>query len=194
MADLLDIVSSTLIAGMLLLSVLKVNSDLTSTNSDTNIEVITQENATTVANTIAYDFYKIGYKASPAIVFADTSAITFCSQIDNNGVVDTIKYWLGAPLGLSGVNPNWCILYRVKNGNPIRGASLGVTSFNLTYYDSTGQEISVPPGGTSDQSTLSRIESIHIVILFQSADKTSSGYAETYWEEFISPKNLRTLM
>ncbi len=194
MGDMLDIISSTLIAGMLLLSVLKVNSDLTSTNSDTNMEVITQENATTIANTIAHDFFKIGYEASPAIVFADTSALTFCSQIDNNGVVDTIRYWLGAPLGLSGVNPNWRTLYRIKNEEPIRGASLGVTSFDLSYYDSTGQEISIPAGGTSDHSILSQIKSIHIVILFQSADKTSSGYAETYWEEFISPKNLRTLM
>ncbi|MCL5268099.1 MAG: hypothetical protein M1469_08345 [Bacteroidetes bacterium] len=194
MGDLIDIISSTLIAGMLLLAVLKVNATLTSTNSDTNVEVITQENATTIANTIAYDFYKIGYKATPAIIFADTSAVTFRAQMDHDGIVDTIHYWLGNTVSTPLVNPNWRTLYRIKDSAPTRGASLGVTSFNLGYYDSTGTEISIPAGGTSDQSILSEIKSIHVVILFQSATKVDSSYAETYWEEFISPKNLQSLM
>ena len=131
MGDMLDIISSTLIAWMLLLSVLKMNSTLSSTDSDTNVEVITQENATTIANTVAYDFYKIGYKASPGIIFADTSAITFLAQMDNDGIVDTIRYWLSSTVSTPLVNPNWRTLYRIKNSEPIRGASLGVTSFNL---------------------------------------------------------------
>ncbi len=194
MGDLIDLISSTLIAGMVLLSVLKVNATLTSTNSNTNVQVITQENTTTIANTIAYDFYKIGYKATPAIIFADTSAITFLSQIDNNGMVDTLHYWLGSDVTTPGVNPNWRTLYRVKDSNPPRGASLGVTSFNLAYYDSTDTEIPIPSGGTTSQSVLSRIRTIHVEILFESATKIDSGYAETYWEQFITPKNLESLM
>ena len=194
MGDMLDIISSTLIAGMLLLSVLKMNSTLSSTDSDTNVEVITQENATTIANTVAYDFYKIGYKASPGIIFADTSAITFLAQMDNDGIVDTIRYWLSNTVSTPLVNPNWRTLYRIKNSEPIRGASLGVTSFNLAYYDSAGTSISIPAGGTSSQSILSKIKSIQVTILFQSATLVGSSYAKTYWEVFITPKNLQTLM
>ncbi len=194
MDTMIDTIGSMIVAGLVVLAVMRMNISLSETGSNTNVEVITQEDLTSIADDIVYDFYKIGYRASPPIIFADTSAITFLADMHRDGNVDTVHYSLSSPISSSGLNPNMRVLYRVINSNPAAGASLGLTGFNLSYYDSTGTQITIPASGTTSQSILSKIKSIKVRVMVQSPTKTDSTYASSYWEEFISPKNLRTLM
>lgn len=196
MSTILDTIGSTIMAGLIILAVMNMNISLSETGSDTNVKVITQSNLTAIADGIKYDFYKIGFRASPAIIFADTSAITFRSDLGKDGTPDTVRYWISAPLAGTGMNPGMRTLYRSVNGSSPTGASLGQTSFDLHYFDSTGTEIPIPAGGISNQSVLSQIKSMQIALMVQSPNVmiSDSTYAGAYWVEHVSPKNLRTLM
>ncbi len=196
MDTMIDLAGSIVVAGLVMLAVLKMNTTLSDAGMDTNASVITQSNITEIANTITYDFYKIGFRASPAILFADTNKIIFRADLERDGNPDTVRYWVSAPLEGMGLNPNLRILYRSVNSDPPTGASLGQTSFILSYYDSTGAQMNIPIADTTDLNVLSKIRSIKVVVMVQSPNKlmSDSTYAGAYWEEFISPKNLRTLM
>lgn len=193
---MIDMAGSIVVAGLVMLAVLKMNSTLSNAGMDTNASVITQSNITEIANTITYDFYKIGFRASPAILFADSSKIIFRADLEKDGNPDTVRYWVSAPINEPNLNPNMRILYRSVDSDPPTGASLGQTSFILSYYDSTGAVIDIAPADTTNPTVLSRIKSIKVVVTVQSPNRlmSDSTYAGAYWEEYISPKNLRTLM
>ena len=196
MDTMIDTAGSIIMAGLVMLAVLKLNASLSDAGSDTNASVITQSNITAIANTITYDFYKIGYRASPAILLADSNAIVFRADLDQDGNPDTVHYWVSSPLSGSDLNPNMRILYRsVNNGLPT-GATLGQTYFNLQYFDSTGARINISGADSTNLSILARIKSIRVAVSVESPNKlmSDSTYAGAYWEEYISPKNLRTLM
>lgn len=196
MDTMIDTVGSIIMAGLVMVAVLKMNTSLSDAGSDTNVSVITQSNITAIANTITYDFYKIGYRASPAILLADSNKIVFRADLEQDGNPDTVSYWVSAPLSETELNPNMRILYRSVNSDEPTGATLGQTSFDLQYYDSTGAILDIPGSDATDQSILSRIKSIRVTVTVESPNRMMSDttYAGAYWEEFISPKNLRTLM
>ena len=152
-STLIDIIGSTIIGGLLLLILLRMNATAVQNNYDYNGERIVQQNLVDVVRLIEYDFRKIGYcngytnlpKQSTAIIHADSSSITFLTDVPTtsnpygDGVVDTLKYYLGSTSQLTSTpNPNDRILYRVVNHNAAAGSNLGVTQFKLTYYDSDG--------------------------------------------------------
>ncbi|MBA4405974.1 hypothetical protein C0389_01740 [bacterium] len=131
-------------------------------------EKIVQQNLVEVVKLIEYDFRKIGYcydwtkipNQALAIISADSNRISFLTDIVNttaandygNGVVDTLRYYLGSTSELSVTpNPNDRLLYRVINGEVPKGSNLGVTQFKLTYFDATGDKIdpfpATPPFG-----------------------------------------------
>lgn len=196
MDTMIDIAGSMIVAGLLIVAVLKMNSSLEDAGSDTNVSVITQSNITQIANSITYDFYKIGFEAKPAILFADSDKIIFRADLQRDGNPDTVRYWISNPLTGTDLNPNLRILYRSVDSEPPTGATLGQTSFHLYYYDTTGAEMNIPLADAADQALLSQIKSIKVIVTVQSPNKllSDSTYAGAYWEEFISPKNLRTLM
>lgn len=196
MDTMMDIAGSMIIAGLIMVAVLKMNSNLSNSGSDANASVITQTNITQIANTIDYDFYKIGFRAKPGIIVADSNKIVFLADLQRDGIPDTVHYWVSAPLAQSGLNPNMRILYRSIDNDAPTGASLGQTSFILNYYDSTGALMNIPAVDSTNQSVLSKIRSIKVTVTVQSPNMlmSDSTYAGAYWEEYISPKNLRTLM
>jgi hypothetical protein len=156
--SLIDIIGSTIIGGLLLLILIRMNATALQNNFDYTGEKIVQQNLVEVVQLIEYDFRKIGYcrdqtkipKQSMAILHADSTSITFQTDLPiitspisdlqyGNSIVDTVHYYLGSTSELSSTpNPNDRVLYRVVNHNPALGASLGVTKFKLTYYDPTG--------------------------------------------------------
>ena len=67
---------------------------------------------------------------------ADTSKIIFFSDIDRNGSIDTIKYYLGPTSELANTpNPRDRLLYRVIDSETPKSSNLGITRFFLQYYD-----------------------------------------------------------
>jgi len=80
------------------------------------------------------------------------------------------------------------------------GASLGITSFKMTYFDTLGTLINLS-SPTTDTVGRSKIKSIKIQMYFMnqiSVDTTLAAsfdttFSATYWERWYSPKNLRVL-
>ena len=156
-STIFDIITSTVIGGMLLLIALRLNAQAIETNAIYQDNLNLQQGLVALVDIIENDFRKIGYckdwtKISPpniAIVSADSNSIKFLTDIPANstdlgdGFVDTLYYYVGPPGGNSN-NPNEMPLYRIVNGNASQGWSLGVTRFSLKYYDTLGDTLHFP--------------------------------------------------
>lgn len=159
-SSLLDILGSTIIGGLLLMILMRMNASSAQNNYLYSGEQIVQQNIVEVVKLLEYDFRKIGYCSvwsnipdpAKAIIHADSSSISFLTdQVTSanpygDGVVDTLKYYLSSKTVLSSTpNPNDMLLYRVFNHDAVAGANLGVTQFKLTYFDANGAKITTMP-------------------------------------------------
>jgi type II secretory pathway component PulJ len=171
-STLIDILGSTVIGGLLLLILFRMNDTAVENNYVYSGERIVQQNLVEIVKLLEYDFRKIGYcydwtklsDPSMIILAATNNRITFLTDFLSSanpygdGIVDTLTYYLGNKSDLTVTpNPNDMILYRLENqtnlvssGNA-KGSNLGVTEFNLTYFDASGDRITnlpkAPPFG-----------------------------------------------
>ena len=105
---LLDIMGSTLIAGIVFLLIFKMNIYTSNANYYSDNELKLQQNVKTLAEIINYDLRKIGYKYDgTAIVTADSTRIQFWADLDapgtfGHGVMDFVEYYLGDSTEASG--------------------------------------------------------------------------------------------
>lgn len=157
---LLDILGSTIVGGLLLMILLRMNDSAVENNYLYSGERIVQQNLVEVVTLLEYDLRKIGYsnnwQAMPvpanAIIRADSNRIHFLTDIVTSGypygdgVIDTLKYYLGPTSELTSTpNPYDKLLYRIANNSTPAGSNLGVTQFRLTYYDANGDTITTMP-------------------------------------------------
>ncbi|MCX7797191.1 MAG: hypothetical protein N2249_01030 [Melioribacter sp.] len=208
-STLVDILGSTIIGGLLLLILLRMNDTAIQNNYLFNGEKIVQQNLVDVVRLIEHDFTKIGYCAdwtkipdpAKAIISASDTSITFLTDVavsqtnlEGDGVVDTLKYYLGRKDELRETpNPNDRILYRVVNNQPARGSNLGVTQFKLTFYDTMGDTLkprnmpSNPPLG---------IATIQIDVAVENPAAYGNDYSaerKVIWRQIrLAARNLKT--
>ena len=151
-STILDIVGSIIVGGILLFTLFNVNANSTQNTYNFSGELIVQENLVATVEVLEYDFRKIGYCEDPfkipntalAILYADSTRFKYLTDVDFDGNVDTMEYYLGDADQLSSTpNPNDKMLYRVINGVET-GVNLGVTTFKIRYYDVLNKELSVP--------------------------------------------------
>lgn len=183
MMQMLDIVGSTIIGGIMLILILQLNSNMVETASVQTMNTSTQENLTTFTGMLEYDFNKIGYRVTDSlkITTADTSKIIFNSDSNNSGKVDTVSYYLASVLDTSTTNPRDRLLFRVFNQQTPQAMRLGVTRFRLWYYDSLGQVTSVR----------SKIRAVRLAINLESPEPYDALYTGGSWERTMKPRNLR---
>ena len=151
-STMLDIISSMLISGFLLMTAIRMDEQSVKNTyySETNLTV--QQNMTSLVQNLEYDFRKIGYCANPNVqpnpymyvVGGDTSYIWFVADLDDQGVLDTVKYFLGSDTIPGCANKHVRMLYRQVNSDPPFGSNLGVAEFTLKYLDGFGQDLPVP--------------------------------------------------
>lgn len=167
-STMIDIVSSMLISGLLLLVALRMDEKSVQNTFDSQASLTVQQNLTSVVENLEWDMRKIGYCKNPDlqpqtymyIVKGDTNLIWFLSDVNNAGVLDTVKYWLGGPVPGS-ANPDVRMLYRQVDNGPAMGANLGITQFNIKYLDNFGQQLSTPfvaPSQTQIMEITVRVE------------------------------------
>lgn len=167
-STMIDIVSSMLISGLLLLVALRMDEKSVQNTFDSQASLTVQQNLTSVVENLEWDMRKIGYCKNPDlqpqtymyIVKGDTNLIWFLSDVNNAGVLDTVKYWLGGPVPGS-ANPDVRMLYRQVDNGPAMGANLGITQFNIKYLDNFGQQLSTPfvaPSQTQVMEITVRVE------------------------------------
>ena len=193
-STIIDIVGSMIIGGILLLTLFRLNDNAAQNTFNFGNEVNVQENLVGTIEVLEYDFRKIGYCEVPlnipnpakAILYADTSIISFLSDVNSDGIVDTVKYYLGSVDDLSDTpNPNDRKLYKIVNGKVV-GRNLGITEFRLTYFDALGKKLNTPmtypPTGINSMQIDIRVES-------------SAGYDNqlqyAYWRQIrLAARNL----
>ncbi len=198
---MLDILGSTIIGGILMMNLFQINSSAVENNYTGNGELIAQQNLSTIVKVLEYDFRKIGYCAdwkkipipTKAIISADSTSIKFLTDVESagggppDGIVDTMHYYLGPTSELLvTANPKDRLLYRVVNSETPVGVNLGVTQFNLTFFDVLGNPISFPidvPG---------EIYTMQIDITVEDVEAYNEQYSTAFWRQIrLAAKNLR---
>jgi hypothetical protein len=194
MSTLLDILGSTLIGGILLLLVLKMNLFISNASFASDNELKMQQNAKTLAEILNHDFRKIGYlHEGTSILTAEKDRFKFVGDLQRPGVsgfgiLDTVEYFIrDSSYSLGTSNENDIILVRVLNSiDSIQGSSLGLVKLNFFYFDS----LSSP---TIDLSKIKFIKTELWVEPTEPVNNFTTGKQDsvfTYWEFTINPRNI----
>jgi len=170
----IELAGSFIIGGMLLLSILSLNADIMETATINSLGTIAQKNATVVVSILE----------TGTVVITDLSdtTIKFLADVDDDGSVEEISYYLGPKSEPSDTdNPNDRYLYRSVDGAAL-DVALGLISWNLTYFDSNGAATITP----ADVRTIRISFTVETVISFD------ERYGSARWEGRFSPKNMRS--
>ncbi|MDP4174031.1 MAG: hypothetical protein Q8933_08700 [Bacteroidota bacterium] len=195
-STLLDILGSTVIGGLLFMILLRMNDTATQNTFTFAGEAQVQQNLVSVVELLEYDFRKIGYCAdftkipvpSKAIIAADSTSIKFLTDVyPADGVVDTMRYYLGSADELSGTpNPRDKMLYRVVNSESPKGSNLGVTRFSITYFNALGNKIPFPI------SVPGEIYTMEIDVKVENTAAYNEEYSNAFWRQIrLAARNIR---
>ncbi len=194
-STILDILGSIVIGGIIMSIVFRLSDAAAEKTYNNSGELSLQQNLSTVAQIIEHDFRRIGYCAdwnklpdpTKAILFADTSAIKFLTDIESDGELDSIYIYLGPASELSATeNPRDRILYRVINSETPVQSNLGVTQFYMVYYDALGDTIYLPISNNGE------IASVEINLTVENVAAYDENYSKAYWRQIrMIARNLK---
>ncbi|MFA3784060.1 hypothetical protein ABRY23_13450 [Melioribacteraceae bacterium 4301-Me] len=194
-STLIDILGSTIIGGMLLLILLRINDSAVENTYTYGGELIVQQNLVDLVELLEYDFRKIGYckdwqaipDPSKAILFADSNSISFLTDVNSDGIPDTLHYYTGPTSELSSTpNPRDRILYRVVNSETPNGSNLGVTQFKIRYFNSLGNELTTPVAVPGEINTM------QIDVKVENYAAYDNEYSTIFWRQIrMAARNLR---
>lgn len=194
-SSLIDIIGSFIIGGILFLMLLRMNDAAVANAYKNGGQLIVQQNLVEIVELLEYDFRKIGYcedwskipNPSASILTADSNSISFITDSEGDGELDTLKYFLGSADELYMTpNPNDKFLYRVENSNEPIGANLGLSEFNIRYFDTLGDELTFPitdPG---------EIHTLQIDLKVENTSGYDGEYTSAFWRQIrLAARNLR---
>jgi type II secretory pathway component PulJ len=194
-STIIDILGSIAIGGVLLIILWRLDDAATQNVINNGQEVVLQQNLATVASIIEHDFRKIGYcenwnkipDPSKSIVRADSNSITFLTDDNDDGNIDTLKYLLGPTSELSSTpNTKDRLLYRILNGVKPQEANMGITQFTLEYYDTFGNRLSSPVANPGT------IVTIAINITVEDSYAYDNKYSQAFWRQIrLAARNLQ---
>lgn len=172
---------SFIIAGLILVAILNLNSTLMTSSGSATFNQSAKEQVSAVSAVISNDMRKIGYKVSGnAIVSASQHSISFKEDWDNDGSIDQITWTfdLTKPVTTTD-NPNDYELIRTMNGvsNAIK---MGVTKFDITMYDDTGAIV----------TSTSLAKRIKVSMVCETPEAYDKHYAPASWEKIFTPINI----
>lgn len=142
---ILDVIGSSVIGGLLLLTVLNFNMQNIETKRTMQTEMVAITDIGTAIEIISEDFSKIGYCQQrnviklPVITTASKNEISFKTDVINNvtglgnGVEDIVSYKITGPNN-SSPEPGDNLLQRSINGGPWQIVYANATQFKLKYY------------------------------------------------------------
>ena len=192
---LLDIMGSSLIAGIIFLIILKLNLYSSNVSYYSDNELRLQQNVKTLAEVINYDLRKIGYKyEGTAIETAEPHRIRFYADLEapgtvGHGVMDFVEYYLGDSTEASGtLNQRDKILYRIVNHTDTSGGpTLGLVDLKFSYLDGQGLQTAFKDSIKYVKAEF-WVEPYEFVSDFITNKPDSTQF--TYWELTINPRNI----
>ena len=184
-----DTLLSLIIAGMVLLTVLKISSNAREHVITTGQTYINQSNMRVLTDVIEYDFHKIGHSLIDpfhAIRTANSSQIIFSYDQNPTSTFDSIRVEYSTSPAPSTPNPDDKLLVRKVNNRNTRAVAFGVSTFQLRYFNQFGTELPTPVVTDS----LPKIREIEITLILQSTEGFKKTYASSKYVTRIAPKNL----
>jgi hypothetical protein len=176
------IITSFVIAALLLISVMAWNARVSQNSGVVTLSQITKQQVDGIGEVLGYDIRNLGQgMGSNPIVTADSNRFVFRVAIP--GVGTQLVTWFMDPTAqmTETMNPFDRVLTRTVNATNTQ-IRFGVTRFNLTYLDSTG----------NSTNNLSHIRKIRVLLKVESATPYDNGnYIVSYWESEISPRALQ---
>ncbi len=193
-STILDILGASIIGGILLLNLLKLNENVYQVDNATGHDVNLQVEVVNVANIVDGDFNKIGYCSDPMnmnddpkVTLADTSSIKIVYDVDKDGDYDTVYYYVSNTSLLSNTpNPRDRILYRKVNSDFPFIVSNNITEFRFQYLGALYDTLSTPLGSPGLAT--------YIKISFRVEDPFAydAKYTEAFWRRLtVTSKNLK---
>ncbi|MFQ5822670.1 MAG: hypothetical protein ACE5JB_01290 [bacterium] len=178
----IQLIGSIVIGSIFLLGVLSFYGGVFDFSHEKTFELLTQETIASLMEIIEHDFQKIGSGLPfPAMAITDSNTITFLGDIDEDGVVDTVRYSLSDTLAASSTpNPNDVILYRDVNSIRTIDTPAGVTAFTVTLLDEFG----------NPTTELMDIRRLNVSLTVESLFLYDGRYARAVWQESFAPINL----
>lgn len=169
-----DLLNSILIGGVVLLASMGLFLYFSNYQQTTVSYELTQKNLTEVGEVLDHDFNKLGYRVStsPKIVSIDSSQICFLSDLNNDGTVDSVKYFQR----YSDSDTN--VVRRVSFGTQ-KEWEMGIKKFYVAGLDSINDTT----------YTIQNIRSLFVKLYLSS--KTASGEkVGSFWEKRFILRNL----
>lgn len=188
MNGMLDVVASMVIGGIVLMMLLGFNTTINEGAANQFFKTNVQSKLTTITDIMEYDLRKIGYGVQDTnyFLYADSSRIDFRGDLDNNGIVDTMKLYVGTVRDSSKVNPRARILYRKFGNGATQSINLAMTQFKLCFYDKAGSPLISNPVANPE-----KIKSVKLSVSIESDAPYNQQYSGACWERTIKPKNIK---
>lgn len=193
-STILDLLISIVVAGFLFLMVIRINGGTTENTFIYGNNLTVQENLISFVKIIESDFRLMGYCAdhkkipdpSAVILFADSNKIKFLTDVESDGLVDTLEYYLGDSTALrSTPNPKDRPLYRSVNSNNTTVFLFGIIEFKFNFLSTLGDTIKTPI--LEPQS----IHSICLTVGLESPSAYDQKYSSAYWRQLhLTSRNI----
>ncbi len=183
---LLDLLGAALISGFLLVMVYHSNARMNETLFTTGNDLVVQEQLVNLVQIIEKDVRRIGYcknqmkipDPSKAVISAGTNSFTFQTDVDDDGNVDTLSYYRGTVAEQTGTpNPRDMMLYRKLNQYQPLAMNIGLTRFDLKYFDINDDSLNSP---VADPTQINNVE---IAIQLESSVPYDTIYSYVAWRQ-----------
>jgi hypothetical protein len=191
---ILDILGSIVIGGILMLSIFRVHTSSTEDMYRGSSNLVAQTNLATIVQVLESDFRKIGYCAdwqkipipTEAIINADSNDIRYLTDIEQDGDVDTVRYYFDYATDIPETpNPRDRFLYRIVNSEAPVGVNLGVTQFSMDFFNALGSELTFPISDPRE------IYTMQIDITVEDVAAFDQKYQTIFWRQIrMAARNL----
>jgi hypothetical protein len=191
---ILDILGSMIIASILMLSLFRVNNASTEDLYRGTGNLTAQTNLATVVQILENDFRKIGYCAdwkqipvpTEAILYADSCSIRYLTDVDQNGMIDTMYYHMDYSTDIPQTpNPRDRFLYRIVNSETPVSVNLGLTQFKMEYFNALGTKLNFPIADPRE------IYSMQIDLTVEDVAAYDEKYQTVFWRQIrMAARNL----
>lgn len=191
---ILDVIGSIIIAGILMLSIFRLQNSSTEDLYRGTGNLTAQTNLATVVQILESDLRRIGYCAdwqkipvpTEAILYADSTSIRYLTDINNDGSIDTMHYYFDFNKDIPETpNPRDRFLYIVSNSESPVDVNMGITQFKMEYYNALGTKLNFPIPDPRE------IYSMQIDITVEDVAAYNENYQTVFWRQIrMAARNL----
>jgi hypothetical protein len=204
MATTLDIIQAITLGGFLMLCMINANAVVIENSSILNGSVLVQQQLISTAALVEGEFRNMGMGVpadSLTIIDAEATKIKFLSDLNRDGNMDTITYWIGTPSELGHIqNDSVRLLHRRTNSGPVQSIGL-VSKFSLRYFSQNELDTLPPPVAVTDLAMIKIVEITMEVqnrdALYRNPNDVKAGqrdafYSSSYWRQTrLASQNLK---